>query len=327
MNPRSTAAACALAAAVLLTGHACAQQEGTALSERMEQADQLFKSREYDEAGVLFEGIATEAEAAGDHSTFVEAACMRARSYLIAENRDEGRSWLLKAAAKAVESDPPGWSRYLGVRGRFEWQDGDNEAATDTFREMFNYCESNTLWERAIDAAHMIAITGDREEKFDWSLKGIEMAEKGGMDGWLGPLWNNLGWNYYDEKRYGEAYDALVKAREYHYKGEGELPKLIADYSVAHVMMVQDRTHEAEAAMLDVLEWATRLEAEGDGSAAEWMGFARWDIGEMAIKTGNREAGVEMLSRALGEIEKSGMPDWDPDQWKQKQDRVAELRR
>jgi len=68
----------------------------------MEQADQLFKSREYDEAGVLFEGIATEAEAAGDQSTFVEAACMRARSYLIAENRDEGRSWLLKAAAKAV---------------------------------------------------------------------------------------------------------------------------------------------------------------------------------------------------------------------------------
>ena len=54
MNPRLTAAAFALAAAMLLTGHACAQQEGTALSERMEQADQLFKSREYDEAGVLF---------------------------------------------------------------------------------------------------------------------------------------------------------------------------------------------------------------------------------------------------------------------------------
>jgi len=325
MNPRSMAAACALVAVVLLTGCTGVQQEDTGLSERMEQADQLFKSREYEEAGVQFEAIATEAEAVGDNSTFVEAAAMRARSYLVEENRDEGRKWLVRAAAKALESDPPGWSRYLGVRGRFEWQDGDNETATDTFREMFNYCESNELWERAVDAAHMIAITGDQEEKFDWSLKGIEMAEKGGMDGWLGPLWNNLGWNYYDEKRYGEAYDALIKAREYHYKGEGELPKLIADYSVAHVMMMQDRIHEAEAAMLDVLEWATRLEAAGDDGAAEWMGFARWDIGEMAVKTGNPEAGMEMLTQALGEIEESGMPDWDPDQWKQKQDRVAEL--
>jgi predicted urease superfamily metal-dependent hydrolase len=171
----------------------------------------------------------------------------------------------------------------------------------------------------------MIAITGDEREKFDWSLRGIEMAEKGGHEGWLGPLWNNLGWNYYDEERYGEAYDALVKAREYHYKGEGELPKLIADYSVAHVMMKQERLHEAQSEMLKVLEWAMRLDSEGDESAVEWMGFARWDLGEMAIATGDRETGTSMLRQALGEIEKSGMPNWDPDQWKQKQDRVTEL--
>jgi tetratricopeptide (TPR) repeat protein len=266
-----------------------------------------------------------EAEAAGDNSTFVEAASMRARSYLIVERKDDGREWLVRAAAKAMDSDPPGWSRYLGVRGRFEWRDGDNETATNTFREMFDYCGEKELWERAVDAAHMIAITGDQRQKFDWSLRGIEMAEKGGMDGWLGPLWNNLGWNYYDDERYGKAYDALVKAREYHHRGEAELPKLIADYSVAHVMMKQNRLHEAEAEMLKVLEWATRLDANGAPDAVEWMGFARWDIGEMVIESGDRAAGIEMLKEALSEIEKSGMPNWDPDQWKQKQDRVGEL--
>jgi hypothetical protein len=319
----------AIMATALLVAAGCGgqAQEDSGLATRLEQADKLFKNREYETAGTLFEEIALEAETADDNSAFVEAASMRARSYLITQKKDEGRRWLLRAAAKAVESDAPGWSRYLGVRGRFEWNDGDNETATATFREMFDYCEGHELWERAVDAAHMIAITGDKREKFDWSLKGIEMAEKGGMEGWLGPLWNNLGWNYYDEQRYGEAYDALVKAREYHYKGEQELPKLIADYSVVHVMMMQERTHEAEAAMLEVLEWATSLRDAGEERAVEWAGFARWDLGEMAIATGNRDVGIDMMKEALPEIEQSGMPNWDPDQWQQKQDRVAELTR
>ncbi len=310
-------------ALALLAGCAGEIQEDPMLADKIAKADEVFKSRQYEEAGVLFEEIA--GEAAGDNSAFVEAASMRARSYLVTERKDEGREWLTRAAAKAVESDPLGWSRYLGVRGRFEWKDGDNETATSTFREMFDYCGEKELWERAVDAAHMIAITGDQRQKFDWSLKGIEMAERGGMDGWLGPLWNNLGWNYCDDERYGEAYDALIKAREYHYKGEGELPKLIADYSVAHVMMKQNRLHEAEAAMLKVLEWATRLDADGASDAVEWMGFARWDLGEMAMELGNKATGIGMLKQALSEIEKSGMPNWDPDQWKQKQARVAGL--
>jgi hypothetical protein len=56
------------------------------------------------------------------------------------------------------------------------------------------------------------------------------------------------------------------------------------------------------------------------------MGFSRWDLGEMAVMEGARETGLEMLETALGEIEQSGMPDWDPDGWSEKQSRVAELR-
>jgi hypothetical protein len=57
------------------------------------------------------------------------------------------------------------------------------------------------------------------------------------------------------------------------------------------------------------------------------MGFSRWDLGEMAVESGDRAAGLVMLKQAMGELEQAGMPSWDPDQWKQKQDRVAELGR
>jgi tetratricopeptide (TPR) repeat protein len=293
----------------------------------MAQADGLFKTQDYEQAGEAFEKLAARAAAEGDTEALVEASAMRARSYLALGRPDDGRAWLERAAGAATNEQPLGWSRYLSVKGRFEWKDGDNEAATRTFRELYDYSRGHELWSRAVDAANMISITGEPSERFDWSRRGIEMAEAGGMTGWLGPLWNNLGWNYHDAGRYDEAYDALVKAREYHYMKEAELPRLIADYSVAHVEMKLGRTDEARTDMLTVLDWAGRLDADGNEEAREWMGFSRWDLGEMAVESGDRAAGLVMLKQAMGELEQAGMPSWDPDQWKQKQDRVAELGR
>lgn len=296
------------------------------MADRLDQADEVFKSREYEEAGRLYEALAEEALAGGDLPVYVQAAARRARTLLIADKADEGRTWLDRAAARADASEPLGWSRYLGVRGRFEWKSGDNQTATRTFREMFDYCERNELWDRAVDAAHMVAITGSPEEKFEWAHKGIEMAEKGEMDGWLGPLWNNLGWDYVDAGRYEDALDALKKAREYHYKGAGELPKLIADYSVAHVTMLTGALDEAEAGMRAVFDWAERFHGEDNPDALEWMGFSRWDLGEIALARGDRGKGLTLMEEALKELETAGMPRWDPDGWKEKRDRVGELR-
>ena len=113
MSGRTLSIAPLVAVLALLAGCAGGSEEDIGLADRLAEADGLFKSRQYEEAGVLFEAIASDAESAGDTSLFVEAAAMRARSYLIAENKDEGRTWLLRAAAKAVDSDPAGWSRYL----------------------------------------------------------------------------------------------------------------------------------------------------------------------------------------------------------------------
>jgi tetratricopeptide (TPR) repeat protein len=316
-----------IAAAVALTACDRSATVDATLMDRLARADDAFKDRRYEEAGEVYESIAKEAEEAGDASAYVEACAMRARSYLIREEAEEGRPWLDRARERAVATDPLGWSRYLGVRGRFEWKDGDDETATRTFREMFDYCERKELWERAVDAAHMVALTGNPDEKFGWAAKGIAMAEKGGMTGWLGPLWNNLGWDYVDAGRYEEALDALVKAREYHYAGDGELPKLIADYSVAHATRLTGALDQAEDGMRAVLDWAERLEAQGDPDAAEWMGFSRWDLGEIALARGDRAAGRAAMEAALGELEKAGMPRWDPDDWKVKQERLAELSR
>lgn len=292
---------------------------------RLAEADQAFRNRQYEEAGVAYEALAEAALATGDTTTYVEACAMRARSYLIRDRADEGRPWLDRAIALADTSMPPGWSRCLGVRGRFEWKDGDLETATGTFLEMFDFCGKHGLHERAVDAAHMMALTGDPTQKYEWAMRGIEMAERGGMMGWLGPLWNNLGWDYVEAGRYDEARAALEKAREYHYAGTSELPKLIADYSVAHVLRLEGRLDESEAAMRAVFDWASRLKDEGSSDALEWMGLSRWELAEIAVSRGETGLALGMLSEALGELEEAGMPSWDETGWQSRKARVEEL--
>ncbi len=325
MNPVLLISLVVLTVATALVGCSPSPEEGV-FAERLAEADQMFNGRQYAEAGTLFDTIAGDAEAAGDVSAFVEAASMRARSYLIQEDGEAGRPWLDRAAAQATESDALGWSRYLGVRGRFEWKDGDNATATATFRAMFDYCGTHELWSRAIDAAHMVAITDDPEERFEWAEKAIAMAESGELTGWLGPLWNNLGWDYVGVERYDEAREALEKAREYHHMGEGVLPKLIADYSVAHVIRLQGQTVDAKAAMRDVFDWASRLNDENVQNAVEWMGFSRWELGEIAVTEGETSVAIHLMSEALEELELAGMPNWDPDDWAKKQARLDSIK-
>jgi len=320
-----TAGISILAAALAAMGAGCGG-ETESFDARLAEADATFRGRDYAGAGEMFESISEDAFAAGDTTAYVQACAMRARSHLAVNKKEEGREWLALAADHADAADPIAWTSYLGARGRFEWQDGDLETATATFRGMFDYCQERDMWEKAVDAAHMVALTGPAEERYDWGLRGIDMAERGGMEGWLGPLWNNLGWEYHDAGRYEESLEALEKAREYHYKGGNDIPKLIADYSVAHVERMLGRLDESEAGMRAVHEWAESLHADGEGEAIEWLGMSRWELGEIALARGERETALELMTAALGELESAGMPSWDPEGWKKKSETLAGLR-
>ena len=54
-------------ALALLVGCAGEMQEDPMLGDKIAKADEIFKSRQYEEAGVLFEEVAGEAAAAGDY--------------------------------------------------------------------------------------------------------------------------------------------------------------------------------------------------------------------------------------------------------------------
>jgi tetratricopeptide (TPR) repeat protein len=284
------------------------------------EADSLFQQQDYTNALAKYVQAAEVARRDFNRPVETEALAQVARVNLATGNKEEGRKLLIEAAKRASDSDPLGWSRYLSVKGRFEWKDDSLIKARETFDAMYVYCNTNALWSRAVDAANMIAIVAETpEEQIEWSKRGIETAEAGDAEHWLGPLWNNLGAVYYDNRQFDLALDAFLRAREYHWQYSNETAKLFADYHVGMAYRAVGQYDQAAQWLRPVLAWAERL---GNHSA---IGQACEELGEIADATGKTSEGLALMKRARDEYKAAGFDQSSPEIWNNINSRLKEL--
>jgi tetratricopeptide (TPR) repeat protein len=135
-------------------------------------------------------------------------------------------------------------------RGRLRNSGGDQGAALTLFEAAFEIAEPAGEHFLAADAAHMAAIAApDRQSKVAWTERGIRIAT-GSSDRdvayWLGPLYNNLGWEFQDAGEYEAALEAFrnaLSARERF----PEMPALIehAKEAVAEALMALGKDDDA----------------------------------------------------------------------------------
>ena len=99
-------------------------------------------------------------------------------------------------------------------RGRLRRSSGDAAAALPLFESAFAEALRANQYFIAVDAAHMAALAAaDREGFLVWTQRGIDLAEeREGASYWLGPLLNNLCWEYYEKADYALALDAFERA-------------------------------------------------------------------------------------------------------------------
>ncbi|HOP06011.1 MAG TPA: tetratricopeptide repeat protein [candidate division Zixibacteria bacterium] len=286
----------------------------------LEQADEIFQQRDYQAALDKYMEVIETARAQFNRSVEAEAMAQAARMNLLLGNKEVGREWLADAAEKTSDADPMGWSRYLGVRGRFEWKDDNLVEARQTFETMYNYCTVNALYGRAVDAAHMIAIVAATpDEQIEWGRRGIEAAEAADAENWLGPLWNNLGATYFDRQQYDSALECYQKARDYHWQYSGEVAKLFADYHVGMTYRFLGQYDEAGQWLRPVLAWAERL----DNQSA--IGQACEDLGEIAAAQGNKVEALKLLKRARDCYKAEGFDESWPEIWENINTRISQV--
>lgn len=274
--------------------------------ELLAQGDKKFDERLPNEAATLYQQAFDAAQSANDISTQIEALSQLARCRLTQNDFVGCREWLAKATAIASDKYP-GWARYLGVKGRLEWREDRNEAATVIFKQMYEFAKAKGLVDRYLDATRMIAITGTTAEQLEWGLRGAQEAEATGHLEMLPSLYNNLASTYSEQKDYGKSYDYYLKAREYHWRFSGETGKLYADYQVGWILTMLGRYDEALTWLRPSLAWAERLGND------DVQGQACSDFADIAVARGDRIEAAKMYRRALEHFVKAGYEESDPD--------------
>jgi tetratricopeptide (TPR) repeat protein len=110
----------------------------------------------------------------------------------------------------------------------------------------------------AVDAAHMLAIVAPPDEQIVWNLQAMQIAESSDdpkAKGWLGPLYNNIGYSYLEQGKYDAAMGSFRKLLDFcRERGDGDFAG-IARWFIAKIDRLQGRVEQA-------IEQQLQLEAE-----------------------------------------------------------------
>ena len=178
-----------------------------------------------------------------------EVLTQLARVHGLRERFAEGDQLITRAEALSVGSAAVR-ARIQLERGRLRNSSGDAGAGLTMFEAAFEIADQAGEEFLAADAAHMAAIASpDRQAKVAWTERGIRIASESAdreVSYWIGPLYNNLGWEYQDAGEHEAALEAFQRAlasRERY----PEMPALIqhAKEAVAEALRALGRDDEA----------------------------------------------------------------------------------
>lgn len=283
-------------------------------SELLRLGDETFGKQRYAEAAEIYMRAAEAAEVMGHPAARVEALAQVAYSHLVQDRQADGRPWLSRAAALASPDEPSAWTRYLAVRGRYEWRDGKRGLAEASFAEVFRICMARGFHDRAVDAAHAAGILAAAGAREAWARKAIAAAKAGDLRVRLGPLWADLAWTLDAEGRPDQALEAFVEAREAQAAGADARSRLSADWAVGRAHRRCGDLSTARAWQRETLLWAERRHAATpDAESAEWLGLTHWELGAIDRAEGAFDAAQAHLSAASAHFDRAGLRQRWPD--------------
>ena len=121
----------------------------------------------------------------------------------------------------------------------------------------------------------MLGIIDKDEESLNWNNIAIKLAEDSKDEKakrWLGSLYNNTGWTYFDMKEYNRALDIFKKNVDWHTEKGSKMPLIIAKWSVARTLRAMGKVDEALDMQMKLLNEITENKYDPDGYVYEEIG-------------------------------------------------------
>ncbi len=200
-----------------------------------------------------------------------------ARTYSLRSEFAKAHEFLDQAKALLTPKMLKAHVMYLLERGRTYNSAGKTADANPLFRKAFYVAEESGLENLAVDAAHMVAIA-DTSNANRWNLIAMVMAETSADPAakkWLGSLYNNQGWTFFDLGEYDKALDLFVKSEQFNKQSGNTARWQIARWTVARTYRQMGRLDEA----LDMQQ--TLLQEVGDDPSQ--LGYIHEELGELLL--------------------------------------------
>ncbi len=125
-----------------------------------------------------------------------------------------------------------------------------------------------------IDALHMLAIVAPHDEAISIQEKALIKTEESKNEqakNWLGPLYNNLGWSYFDNGEYEKALSIFLRSLQWRESKKSAPQIFIAKWCVARALRALNRNDDALTIQLGLFEESTTT-GHPDGYVHEELG-------------------------------------------------------
>lgn len=247
--------------------------------------DSLWNYDKPEETGKKFREVLPQAESSGDTSYLIQLLTQIARTEGLQMKFDEAHKILDRAKELEPEKYETAYIRYLLERGRAFNSSKKQDKARPLFLEAYEYGIAHKLDFYTIDAAHMLGIVDKDEESLNWNNIAIKLAEDSKDEKakrWLGPLYNNTGWTYFDMKEYDEALFIFKKNVDWHTERGSKMPLIIAKWSVARILRAKGDVDGALDIQMKLVHELKEKELDPDGYVYE-------EIGECLLAKGKND--------------------------------------
>jgi len=184
--------------------------------------------------------------------------------------------------------------RSLLEPGRVLNSSGKAIESVPLFTEALRHATDYGLENYAVDAAHMLGIVTKAEESLKWHEEAVRLAEAARDDKarrWLGPLYNNTGWTYFDMGRYADALRLFERDVEFRKKNGTNVQIGIARWSTAKVLRYLGRVEESLHRQMELLD-----DPDRKGNDAE--GYTHEEVGECLLLLQRPEEASTHFARA-----------------------------
>ena len=264
--------------------------------------DKLWNYNKPDETEKKFREILPGIKASGDKSAYLQLLTQIARTLGLQKKFDEAHKLLDETEAQLTDEDHVSQIRYLLERGRAFNSSGKTEKAEELFLKAYELGLRTAEENLTVDAAHMMAIVKSGEQSLEWNETAMKFAENSSEPAakkWLGSLYNNTGWTYFEMKEYDKALELFEKCKEWHKERNTGPGLFIARWSVSKILRMLGRVDEALDIQNELLKEIEESKAEQDGYVYEELGECYFLKGRNEDAKKNFGIAYDMLSQDI----------------------------